>query len=252
MIHFFNFRPTTLALTCTALLGGASAVLAQGAAPASRPESKVAQPEKKPEAKAWNVNEAPGQPGGGHHRHAHGHLDERGRVAGWQDPGLRPALATCTSCPSRAAKPRPSPTPWPGTCSRASPDGQRIAYVSDEGGGDNIWVMDVDGGNRRQITKEDFRLMNNPAWHPSGKYLVARKHFTGSRSLGSGEIWLYDLDGGKGVQLNDKPNWQKDLGEPPTRLTASMCTSRPTRRPAVRSNTTATPAKASSRSTAST
>ncbi|TXH34926.1 MAG: amidohydrolase [Burkholderiaceae bacterium] len=97
---------------------------------------------------------------------------------------------------------------------RFSPDGQRIAYVSDEGGGDNIWVMDVDGSNRRQITKEDFRLMNNPAWHPSGKYLVARKHFTGSRSLGSGEIWLYDLDGGKGVQLNDKPNWQKDLGEP--------------------------------------
>ncbi|UXH76265.1 amidohydrolase family protein [Roseateles amylovorans] len=97
---------------------------------------------------------------------------------------------------------------------RFSPDGQRIAFVSDAGGGDNIWVMNVDGTGARAISTEDFRLLNNPVWHPSGRYLLARKHFTGTRSLGSGEIWLYHLDGGKGQQLNEKPNWQKDLGEP--------------------------------------
>jgi Tol biopolymer transport system component len=32
--------------------------------------------------------------------------------------------------------------------------------------------------------------------------------------MGSGEIWLYHAVGGKGVALNEKPNWQKDLGEP--------------------------------------
>ena len=65
------------------------------------------------------------------------------------------------------------------------------------------------------MTKETFRLVNSPAWHPNGEYIAVRKHFTGTRSLGSGEIWLYHAGiTGKGVRLNEKPNWQKDLGEP--------------------------------------
>lgn len=97
---------------------------------------------------------------------------------------------------------------------RFSPDGKRIVYMSDAGGGDNIWIMDVDGTNPRALTEEDYRLMNNPVWHPSGQYIVARKHYSGTRSMGSGELWMYHVGGGKGVQLNEKPNWQKDLGEP--------------------------------------
>ncbi|MFN3303328.1 MAG: amidohydrolase family protein [Roseateles sp.] len=101
---------------------------------------------------------------------------------------------------------------------RFSPDGKRIAFLSDAGGGDNLWVMNADGSGARAVTKEDFRLLNNPVWHPSGNYLLARKHYTGTRSAGSGEIWLFHVDGdaarNKGVQLNEKPNWQKDLGEP--------------------------------------
>jgi len=97
---------------------------------------------------------------------------------------------------------------------RFSPDGKRIAYVSDAGGGDNVWVMNADGTGARAVSTEDFRLLNNPVWHPSGDYVAARKHYSGTRSLGSGEIWLFHASGGKGVALNDKPNWQKDLGEP--------------------------------------
>lgn len=97
---------------------------------------------------------------------------------------------------------------------RFSPDGRQIAFVSDAGGGDNIWVMKTDGSGARAVTREDYRLLNNPAWHPNGQYVLARKHYTGTRSMGSGEIWLYHLEGGKGVALNEKPNWQKDLGEP--------------------------------------
>ena len=95
-----------------------------------------------------------------------------------------------------------------------SPDGKQIAFTSDAGGGDNIWVMDKDGTNQRQITKESFRLLNSPSWSPDGQYIAARKHFTSRRSLGAGEIWLYHLAGGKGLQLNKRPNDQKDLGEP--------------------------------------
>ncbi|CAN5791541.1 amidohydrolase family protein [soil metagenome] len=97
---------------------------------------------------------------------------------------------------------------------RFSPDGKQLTYMSDEGGGDNIWVMNVDGSNAHAVSKEDFRLLNNPVWHPDGQYIAARKHYTGTRSLGSGEIWLYHASGGAGIQLNEKANWQKDLGEP--------------------------------------
>ena len=32
---------------------------------------------------------------------------------------------------------------------RFSPDGSQIAFTSDRAGGDNIWVMDIDGSNAR-------------------------------------------------------------------------------------------------------
>jgi len=99
---------------------------------------------------------------------------------------------------------------------RFSPDGAAIAFTSDRGGAENIWIMDADGSEPRQVTTEQFRLLNNAAWSPDGRFLVARKHFTTRRSLGTGEIWLYHRDGGAGVQLVERPNeaYQKELGEP--------------------------------------
>jgi imidazolonepropionase-like amidohydrolase/Tol biopolymer transport system component len=100
---------------------------------------------------------------------------------------------------------------------RFSPDGNQIAFTSDRAGGDNIWVMDSNGRNRRQVTRESFELLNGPAWSPDGQYIAARKHFTTQRSLGTGEIWLYHVSGtGSGVQLVQRPSpqHQKELGEP--------------------------------------
>jgi imidazolonepropionase-like amidohydrolase/Tol biopolymer transport system component len=99
---------------------------------------------------------------------------------------------------------------------RFSPDGRRIAFVSDRAGGDNIWIMNADGSDKRQLTKEDFRLLNQPSWSPDGRFIVAKKHFTTGRSLGTGEVWLYHVSGGGGVPLVKKPNeqHQKELGEP--------------------------------------
>ena len=99
---------------------------------------------------------------------------------------------------------------------RFSPDGRRIAFTSDRGGGDNIWVMNADGTDKRQVTKESFRLINQPSWNPDGLSLAAKKHFTTQRSLGTGEVWLYHISGGAGVQLVKRASdsLQKELCEP--------------------------------------
>ncbi|TVR30819.1 MAG: amidohydrolase [Balneolaceae bacterium] len=97
---------------------------------------------------------------------------------------------------------------------RFSPDGSKISFTSDAGGGDNIWVMNRDGSDAKQITSESFRLLNNAFWTPDGNYLVARKHFTSARSLGAGEIWMYHKTGGSGIQFTERPNDQQDKGQP--------------------------------------
>ncbi|PTM03937.1 MAG: amidohydrolase [Bacteroidetes bacterium] len=97
---------------------------------------------------------------------------------------------------------------------RFSPDGKTISFTSDAGGGDNIWTMNVDGSDAKQISKENFRLLNNAVWTPDGNYLVARKHFSSTRSLGAGEIWMYHISGGSGIQITNRKNDQQDVNEP--------------------------------------
>lgn len=102
---------------------------------------------------------------------------------------------------------------------RYSPDGRHIAFTSDRTGGDNIWTLERSSGDLKQITFETFRLLNNPSWSPDGQYLAARKHFTTSRSLGTGEIWLYHAAGGENnsgqrVVPRPSPTFQKEQGEP--------------------------------------
>lgn len=97
---------------------------------------------------------------------------------------------------------------------RFSPDGREISFTSDRGGGNNIWRMPVAGGEPVQVSREDFRLTNNAVWTPDGDYLIARKHFTGQRSLGAGELWMWHRSGGSGLQLTKQKNDQQDLGEP--------------------------------------
>jgi Tol biopolymer transport system component len=70
---------------------------------------------------------------------------------------------------------------------------------------------------RRQQTpnyKRKFQVVEQRFMVAGWQYLVARKHFTGTRSLGAGEMWLYNKNGGDGIQLTKRKNDQQDAGEP--------------------------------------
>jgi len=73
-----------------------------------------------------------------------------------------------------------------------SPDGARIAYMSDNSGSDNIWVVDAAGGEPHQVTRERNDAVALPEWDPRGDYILTRK---------AGRLWLYHVDGGSGTAL---------------------------------------------------
>ena len=98
---------------------------------------------------------------------------------------------------------------------RFSPDGKRIAIASDRDGLWNIWTIDLEGKNARQISRERRWFVNSPTWSPDGAYIYARRHFVKERSLGAGEIWMYHTAGpSDGLQVTERDGWQKDAGEP--------------------------------------
>ncbi len=101
---------------------------------------------------------------------------------------------------------------------RFSPDGQKIAYISDAEGADNIWIMDADGSNAKAVTSERNNLLHNVSWSPDGQWLVARRGFVTQRSIPAGEIWMYHISGGSGIQLVKNPHGtqigQKNIAEP--------------------------------------
>ena len=97
---------------------------------------------------------------------------------------------------------------------RFSPDGASIAFASDRDGLTNIWIAKADGTAPRQLSKEKQWYVNSPTWSPDSRYVYARRHFVKERSGGSGEIWMYHVGGGDGLQVTEKNGWQKDAGEP--------------------------------------
>ncbi|MGH9335050.1 MAG: TolB family protein, partial [Vicinamibacteria bacterium] len=74
-----------------------------------------------------------------------------------------------------------------------SPDGKEIAFVSDQSGSYNIWVVSPDGSSLEQVTKETDEPVVAPEWSPDDDYLVARR---------GGKLWLYHRRGGDGMAIS--------------------------------------------------
>ncbi|HVG39384.1 MAG TPA: protein kinase [Pyrinomonadaceae bacterium] len=76
-----------------------------------------------------------------------------------------------------------------------TPDG-KIVYESTASGDEDIWVIDADGNNPKQLTeKAGVNLF--PSVSPDGKYVV----FTSTRAGGNTNIWRMNADGTDQKQL---------------------------------------------------
>ena len=77
-----------------------------------------------------------------------------------------------------------------------SPDGSRIAFVSQRDGNAEIYVMNADGTGSARITN-DPQPDGRPAFAPDGQSLV----FHSARTAGKQQIWAVNLDGTALTQL---------------------------------------------------
>jgi tricorn protease len=81
---------------------------------------------------------------------------------------------------------------WRDTNPAWSPDGKRIAFVSDQSGRDEIWVADVDGKNAKKLSDSDTEKFSID-WLPDSKALV----YTASDH----KLYLVEIETGKTTVL---------------------------------------------------
>jgi len=65
---------------------------------------------------------------------------------------------------------------------RQGPFLSRIAFISDRTGSSELWVMDWNGENKKQLTKHNS-LALAPTWSPDGKHLVFTSYLRGAPAL---------------------------------------------------------------------
>lgn len=116
-----------------------------------------------------------------------------------------------------SAAPAPSPTPrspllsTPPDVSRylnvraasspaISPDGSRVAYLSNQSGTAQLWLISADGGAPRQLTRYDDRVAY-AAWSPDGRTLAFVKDASGNERF---QILLLDVESGAVTDISRK------------------------------------------------
>ncbi len=80
-----------------------------------------------------------------------------------------------------------------------SPDGQMIAFVSDRGGAENVWISKSDGFDPKQLSQDEQAEFASPTWTPDGQYVIAARE--SQFPIQSFELWMYHIKGGAGVTV---------------------------------------------------
>jgi len=92
---------------------------------------------------------------------------------------------------------------------RFSPDGQRIVFVSDQSGDNNLWLMPAAGGTPTQLSKGVGSRFLSPEWAPDGRYIMVSR---AAPRAGLEKLWLYHVDGGTGLEMVGGTGGQRLMG----------------------------------------
>lgn len=117
--------------------------------------------------------------------------------------------------------PAPTRTPWPTVtptggvvestngASTTAPavlpppsGGDRLVFASNRTGNFDLYLIDIDGSNLRQITNTegpDF----DPRWSPDGRQIIYAARVT---QADTADLWIMDADGSNPVQLTNSPD----------------------------------------------
>ena len=77
---------------------------------------------------------------------------------------------------------------------RYSPDGSRIAFISDRAGQNSLWMMNADGSSPEPVFLDPLTRLSCPVWMPDGEAIVAVREFpTYSLHRRSARIWRFPL-----------------------------------------------------------
>ncbi|MEX1018681.1 MAG: hypothetical protein WDZ49_03435 [Litorilinea sp.] len=103
-----------------------------------------------------------------------------------------PGLLNLTALNTREAGPQ-----W-------SPDGETVLFVSNAAGVVNVWAVDADGANRRNLSAVGLdgalREEGDASWSPDGESILFR-----ATADGNAEIYLMDADGENRRNLTENP-----------------------------------------------
>jgi TolB protein len=127
-----------------------------------------------------------------------------GSVAGLRALDREAPIGTDPTPPPPTSGPAESPTP--------SPFVPHIAFQSDRDGNDDIWIMEANGDNPRNLTN-DPASDRTPTWSPDGTKIA----FASDRS-GDFDIWVMAADGSNPVDLTKSvgdetaPRWSPNGG----------------------------------------
>lgn len=95
-----------------------------------------------------------------------------------------------------------------------SPDGQQIAFVSSRDNREQIYLMNADGSNPRNISPNPRASDRLPLWSPDGRYILFEEYYSAGSKW---DIWVMDADGKNPKNLssdhtrdNARMSWSPD------------------------------------------
>ncbi|GAB4435348.1 MAG: hypothetical protein Kow00120_02140 [Anaerolineae bacterium] len=102
-----------------------------------------------------------------------------------------------------------------------SPMGDLIAFVSERTGNPELFVMDANGGEPRQLTALGAARLESPSWSPDGARIV----FSADAS-GNDELYVVSLESGAVVKLTDNPSTDREPAWSPDGKTIAFASDR--------------------------